>query len=180
MGRNILTLLMQRRQLIHISTPTTLVPEVYVVPNLRFTTDGLLQKWIFVSQEDSNQRFQFPHFRVWRRTGQSYTAVNGTHTMGSNPVRSRDLNVYEYTLDPPAPVEYGDFIGWEQLGASDTRFLPLLVDNTGYSIQYASNQIGNTIRGAEQIYRANPLIGVQLLGKKFLAQYKVTLLLVII
>ena len=161
----LLTLLMQRRQIVHL--PTTLGFSNYVVPELSFTTSGLLQKYIFVSREDSNLRPQLPHFRVWREgTGQGFITVNGTYTSGRQPLRSRDLNVYEYALDPPVPVEMGDFIGWEQHLMSTTRLLPLLVNNTGYTIHRATDLRENEIRGTTVLsYRANPLIGVQILGK---------------
>ena len=165
MPLELLTLLMQRGQIIHIKT--TLGFTNYVVPELSFTTSGLLQKYIFVSREDSNPRPQLPHFRVWREgTDQGFIAVDGTYTFGRQPVRSQDLNVYEYTLDPPVPVEVGDFIGWEQHLTSTTRLLPLLLNNTGYTIHRASALTGNEIRGTTVLsYKANPLIGVQILGK---------------
>ena len=164
MNETLLKLLLQKRELSHIPTETTFAT-ILIVPDLQFTSDGLLQKWVFVSREDSNLRSDHPHFRVWRRVDQGFIAVSGTYTFGETPIRSRDLNVYEYTIDPPAQVEAGDFVGWEQVAASDTRLLPLLVNNTGYEIHLVTLN-GDRILQTEQLpYQANPLIGVQMLGK---------------
>ena len=165
MSHNLLSLLVKKKQLTHLPR-TGPVPDTFVFPDLKFTTDGLLQKWIFVSGEDSYLRPDLPHFRVWRSTEQEFVAVNGTYTKGQTPTRGPYLNVYEYTLDPPASVMEGDFIGLEQASVVSTRFLPLLLNNTGYDLHMATNTINNRILGTHlRDYKYDPLIGVQLLGK---------------
>ena len=170
MNQALLKLFLQKRELGHIPTARTFAT-TFIVPDLQFTSGGLLQKWIFVSREDSNLRNDHPHFRVWRRLDQGFIAVSGTYTFGESPVRSQNLNVYEYTLDPPARVESGDCVGWEQVAASDTRLLPLLVKNTGYDIHMVTNIIVDRILNTEKLTdKSNPLIGVQmLLGKNHLS-----------
>ena len=172
MSRNLLSLLVERRKLTHLSPTSSNVPDVFVFPGLRFTVNGLLRKWIFVSGDDSFLRPDFPNFRVWRSMGQEFVAVSGTNTSGLTPVRSPNLNVYEYTLDPPAPVLKGDFIGLEQTRDSRTRFLPLLLNNTGYELHIATHTIGNRILGTElREYKCDPLIGVQFLGRQDIYSY---------
>ena len=167
MSESILTLLVQRQQLTHIPTQNQLQSIHHIIPDLKFTASGLLQKWIFVSEEDSQFKVEFPNFNVWRRNNQGfYTMVNGTSTTELTPMKSHHLNVYEYILDSPAQVEADDFIGWEQTEGDDIRYLPLVLKNTGYSIEMVSRLVGSHIRDTDPLpYRVNPLIGVELLRK---------------
>ena len=163
MSHNVLTLLLQKRELTHIMTDTI---SFFVVPELVFTTSGLLQKWIFVAEERSNFATDYPHFQVRRRTDQGgFAAVNGTDTSGKVPVRSGSLNVYEYILDPPALVESGDFVGWSQPAMNKARLLLLVLKNTGYDIHFVTENSANVIEETQILDRYNPLIGVQMLGK---------------
>lgn len=159
MSESLLKLLVKKTQL------TTLNEiSANIAPDLRFTVGGLLQKWIFASGEDSELRSSYPHFRVWRKNGELFEAVDGTFTgdLDRVPTKSSQLNVYEYTLNPPAQVEAGDCIGWQHLTASSTRYIPLLLNNTGYEIFRIRS--GGVLE--LQSYRMDPLISVQLLRKK--------------
>ena len=166
MSRTLLTLLaLKKRSLTHVQRTLTLV-----APDLTFTTDGLLQKWMFVSEDGSSILTGYPHFQVWRIAEQGFTAVNGTSTHSYTPARSGELNVYEYTLDPPAYVQSGDFVSWEHTLAS--RWLPLVVNNTGYEIHLATSKLNDVIFATDLLeYHSNPLIGVQMLGKNNTVKY---------
>ena len=163
MSESILTLLVQKQQLTHVPTEQQIH---HIVPDLKFTTSGLLTRWLFVSREDSQFKLEFPNFFVWRQNNQGYTMVDGTTTNVLTPMRSHHLNVYEYILDPPAQVEVDDFIGWEQVADHSIKYLPLVLNNTGYSIERVTDLIFTDIRSTVLLpYRVNPLIGVQLLSK---------------
>ena len=140
----------------------------YVVPELKFTTSGLLKKWLFVTERGSFLKSQYPHFQVWRATDLGFTLVSGTATL-SSPTASQSghLNVYEYVLDPPAPVRPGDFIGWDQPEEATARLLPYLLNNTGYQTHLATKILSdNIIEGTTILdYRSIPLISVELLGE---------------
>ena len=167
MGHRLLPLLIQKGRLTPIMTSSIGSTDIFVFPDLKFTVDGLLEKWIFVSRDVSPIKPYLPHFRVWRRAeNQGYVAVSGTHTMGLTPVKTQYLNVYEYTLDPPAQVLEGDFIAFEQLDSRLTKFLPLLVNNTGYDLKFVSHSMDDDrILGTEPFGQYNPLFGVQMLGE---------------
>ena len=167
MSHRLLSLLIHRDRLTPIMTRGSYYPNKYVFPDLQFTTDGLLEKWIFVSGNDSPIRPYLPHFRVWRRVeDQGYVEVNGTHTLGLTPVKTQYLNVYEYILDSPAQVLEGDFIGFEQLDSNSTSFLPLLISNTGYDLYFVFLTLNERIFGTELVSpKYNPLFGVQMLGE---------------
>ena len=169
MSHRLLSLLIHRDRLTPIMTRYN---SYYVIPNLQFTADGLLEKWIFVSGNDSPIKPYLPHFRVWRRVeDQGYVEVNGTHTLGLTPVKTQYLNVYEYILDSPAQVLEGDFIGFEQFHSNLTRHLPLLVNNTGYDLHLVSHLVNGRILGTKLLgLKYNPLFGVQMLGKAWCSE----------
>ena len=173
MSRTLLTLLaLKKRPLTHILKPFTLV-----APDLTFTTDGMLQKWMFVSEDNPSIWIGYPHFQVWRRTEQGFIAVNGTSTHSYTPVRSGELNVYEYTLDPPAQIQSGDFVSWEHPSSRNSwaRWLPLVVNNTGYKMHLVTSKSNDFIFETELLeYQSNPLIGVQMLGKNNCSQVRVS------
>ena len=154
MGHRLLLLLIHRDRL----TPIMTRYNYNVFPDLQFTADGLL-----------------PHFRVWRRVkDQGYVEVNGTTTLGLTPVKTQYLNVYEYILDSPAQVLEGDFIGFEQMDYNSTRFLPLVISNTGYDLYFV---LYLAIAGPKIILHTellspkyNPLFGVQMLGKAWCSE----------
>ena len=174
MSHRLLSLLIHRDRFTPIMTRYS-YNHYYLFPDLQFTTDGLLEKWIFVSGNDSPIRPHLPHFRVWRRVeDQGYVEVNGTHTLGLTPVKTQYLNVYEYILDSPAQVLDGDFIGFEQMNYNSTRFLPLLISNTGYDLYFVFHSviaIPKRILGTELLSpKYNPLFGVQMLGKAWCSE----------
>ena len=163
-SRDLLVLLEQKRALSFIPTENF---GIYVVPELKFTTSGLLKKW-FVAERGSFLKSQYPHFQVWRTTDLGFTPVSGTATLSSpTPSQSGHLNVYEYVVDPPAPVMPGDFIGWDQPDMASARLLPYLLNNTGYQTHLVTQILSdNVIEGTTILdYRSIPLISVELLGE---------------
>ena len=74
---------------------------------------------------------------------QGYVEVNDTHP---GPYPSQDTTS-EYILDSPAQVLEGDFIVFEQLDSNSTRFLPLLISNTGYDLYFVFLTLNERIFG---------------------------------
>ena len=60
MSHRLLSLLIHRDRLTPIMTRGSYYHKKYVFPDLQFTTDGLLEKWIFVSGNDSPIRPYLP------------------------------------------------------------------------------------------------------------------------
>ena len=137
-----------------------------VVPELKFTTSGLLTKWIFAAQYTTILNSAYPHFQVWRKTGSTFTAVEGTITSSSLPSRSTFLNVYEYFLEPPVPVEAGDFVGMVVPGSNDGRLKLSIIRGVGYDIHTVSGQNGNVIFLTTAGPPSIPQINVELLGEQ--------------
>ena len=137
-----------------------------VVPELKFTASGLLTKWIFAAQYTTIFNSLYPQFRVWRKTGSTFTAVEGTISSSYLPSRSTFLNVYEYFLDPPVPVEAGDFVGMVVPNSKDARLRLSIIRGIGYDIHTVSGQRGDVIFLTTVGSPAIPQINVELLGKQ--------------
>ena len=85
----------------------------YVFPSLQFSENGLLEKWLFAAELVRMSFSQLEpisiEFQVWRRMEGQVTVINTTHV--TSPTRTGYFNVYEYTVDPPLPVQAGDYVG---------------------------------------------------------------------
>ena len=79
-----------------------------VTPEMKFTCDGLITKWI-VGAQWFNSNNLYPELQVWSNVVDSiYRKINGTiiniETQSSN-------RLYEYEVFPPIPVQAGDVLG---------------------------------------------------------------------
>ena len=82
----------------------------HIIPDMSFTSDGTLMRWRFAAEDrGTNKRTMYPEFQIWRGDGSSYTRVNTT--AGMQPTVTDHLNVYEYVLADPWPVQDGDILG---------------------------------------------------------------------
>ena len=123
---------------------------IYVVPDLKFSEGGLLERWIFVAHKTLFNNNDCPHFQVWRRTGSTLTAVKGTAT---------------FSL-PPVPVEAGDLVGWSQANIATANLRLTVIKNTGYNIHQVTSGDENTIQTTMELdFQSIPLIGTKLLGE---------------
>ena len=139
-----------------------------VVPELTFITSGLLRKWSFVAEKTFSVQTEYPKFQVWRRDGQVFTAVSGTSTPSSAPSLSGYLNVYEYILDPPVPVEAGDFVGMEVPERIEAQLRFSMVRGVGYDIHQVTFKFDDEIRSTLVLTsQFIPLLNVELLGKPY-------------
>ena len=79
-----------------------------ISPEMRFTCDGMITKWIVGAEFDSRDNL-YPELQIWRNTGDTkYEKINGTliEFQTSSPSK-----VYEYEDFPPIPVKSGDILG---------------------------------------------------------------------
>ena len=99
--------------------PTGVVTQL-ITPDMRFTCDGMITKWIIAAIVNSD----VPHtaeLQLWRSTTNGvYEKINGTQiTMTASPPA-----VYEFDNFSPIPFQVGDILG---------LFLPLQQAITPYS-----------------------------------------------
>ena len=92
-----------------------LIPESTqtVSPHTSFTCDGNVTKWIVHWQESSSG--SFPEIQVWRFSNEANTVSQlvGSTAITAEPGATRAIahRVFEFTVDPPLPVQAGDVLG---------------------------------------------------------------------
>ena len=126
MGPETLYLRAQAIDFVDDVTRDMLTEQQHIIPDMSFTSDGTLMRWMFAAEDrGTNKRTMYPEFQIWRGDGSSYTRVNTT--AGMQPTVTDHLNVYEYVLADPWPVQDGDILG---------IFLPKDKDNTRLSLYF--------------------------------------------
>lgn len=91
-----------------------------IIPQLNFTCNGSLTKWIFVATWRSGNRNSYPELQIWRPNGSdSYTKwQNSTVNITTQP----NTNRYEYIPNPPLEFQAGDVVGIFQPSQAGRRF----------------------------------------------------------
>ena len=80
-----------------------------ITPDMKFTCDGMITKWIIGAGWRNNDVNLYPELQVWRNSGNDiYQKINGTFI--TVQTRSED-QIYEYSNFPPIPFQSGDVLG---------------------------------------------------------------------
>ena len=101
--------------------------EYMVFPHLNVSQDGYLVRWTFTAEDlgQGEWRTQYPQLYIlasdFRHTSSGNERVVCLNS--SQSVATEYLNVYEYTVDPPLPVETGYFIAIYQPPRETARLL---------------------------------------------------------
>ena len=93
-----------------------------IIPDIRFTCNGTLTKWIIGAQRTLTQAANHPQLQIWRQIQETpnpydittfsvITALNATSV----------LNVYEYVPNPPLEFQPNDVLGLYQPHIGDTQ-----------------------------------------------------------
>ena len=79
-----------------------------ITPNITFTCDGWITKWIIGALWDNNDML-FPELQIWRNDGNAtYRKINGTFISVET---SNASLIYEYSNFSPIPFQAGDILG---------------------------------------------------------------------
>ena len=79
-----------------------------ISPEMRFTCDGMITKWIVGAEFNSRDNL-YPELQIWRKSGdETYEKINGTFIQFPTSVTGR---IYEYDDFSPIPVKAGDILG---------------------------------------------------------------------
>ena len=79
-----------------------------IAPDIKFTCDGMITKWIVGADWDKNKNL-YPELQIWRSSGNDmYQKINGTFIAVEN---KNNRKVYEYDDFAPIPVQAGDLLG---------------------------------------------------------------------
>ena len=97
---------------ISIMSATNIDRRQYISPEINFTCDGMITKWIIVANSftGGNNQF-FPELQVWRNVGNdTYHKISGTHIFLPFVPQSTNT-LFEYSSFDPIPVRAGDVLG---------------------------------------------------------------------
>ena len=99
------------RHLLNLDDVSTLVhtdPRQQISPDMKFTCDGVITKWIIGADYWSSNTLN-PEFQIWRNVGnQTYEKIDGVSI--SFPTRiAREM--YDYAEFSPIQVKSGDVLG---------------------------------------------------------------------
>ena len=79
-----------------------------ITPNIKFTCDGMITKWIVGADWNSGDNF-YPELQIWRSSGNdTYQKINGTFLEFEDSSSNR---IYEYDNFSPIPFLAGDILG---------------------------------------------------------------------
>jgi hypothetical protein len=83
-----------------------------ISPEMRFTCDGNITKWIIGADYDNRYGENdnlYPELQIWRKDGdETYEKISGTFIEAPTLVNTR---IYEYDNFSPIPVKSGDILG---------------------------------------------------------------------
>ena len=108
-----------------------------IIPDIKFTCDGLITKWILGAKWD-NQDYLYPELQVWRSTGNDvYHKINGTVI---NIVAESPTRIYEYDNFSPIPVLAGDILGVFIPTSWDSRLRLWSEKDNGPTVYYVDTE----------------------------------------
>ena len=81
-----------------------------ITPDMRFTCDGMITKWIIGADWGSgDDDTLYPELQIWRTIGNdTYQKISGTFI---TPPTENTNRLYEYDDFSPIPVQTGDILG---------------------------------------------------------------------
>ena len=93
-----------------------------VIPDMKLPRSGNLTRLLFagIYLTRSNDRINYPEIQFWRHeegSNTTYEKIASTEITGP-PQFTGDLNVYQFTFEPPLAVSEGDSLGYSQFPAN--------------------------------------------------------------
>jgi len=82
-----------------------------IIPGIHFTCTGMLTKWIIGAQRTLTQTTNHPQLQIWSRrspTSNTFDRISFNNLIDLNA--TDDLNVYEYTPNPPLQFQADDLL----------------------------------------------------------------------
>ena len=86
-----------------------------VSPHTSFTCNGNVTKWIMRWIQVTSSSMNFPELQVWRPSNEANVTFQlvGSTAITADPGATRAIAdfVFEFTVNPPLPVQAGDVLG---------------------------------------------------------------------
>ena len=123
------------RSLETVGSATNPDQRLQITPDIKFTCDGMITKWIVGADWDSSDSL-YPELQVWRNIGNDvYQKRNGTFITIPSVSSNR---IYEYDNFSPIPFQAGDILG-VFLPRNGNARLRLLSETTNSPTNYYLN-----------------------------------------
>ena len=140
-----------------------------IIPGIKFTCTGTLTKWIIGAQRTLTQATNHLQLQIWRRRqGSSNTYDRTTFSDITALNDTNDLNVYEYTPNPPLEFQPNDILGLYAPLRDETPIRVWYEVGTGPSNYVLFNQSSPVASGfttGEGFDNNLPLVAVEVNGK---------------
>ena len=102
--------------------------EQRLFPDIQFTCNGLITKWI-VGAQTGTSLTRMPELQIWRNnSGNTFTKISSSLLI---PNEIGNANVHEFTPNPPLMFQDGDILGVYQPEDSQSQLVLYYQDNTG-------------------------------------------------
>jgi len=93
-----------------------------IIPGICFTCTGMLTKWIVGAQRTLIRATNHLQLQIWRQRSPTSNTLDRTHFSDLTDLNATDdLNVYEYTPNPPLQFRANDLLGVFQPPSTDTQ-----------------------------------------------------------
>ena len=138
---------------------TRISEEQYVFPDITFTCNGFITKWIVGGTTGNNKPSQ-PELQIWQNTGgTSYTKTNSSLLSFIALV----YNVAEYTLTTPLEFQEGDILGVYQPSSMDSALVVYYQKHDGpVNYEEGNNTLSTVTLGNPDEYYDYPLVTVEI------------------
>ena len=144
-----------------------------ITPDIRFTCDGIITKWIVGANWNSNNGL-YPEVQLWRSSGNDlYQKINGTFIEVETENEER---VYEYDNFSPIPFQAGDILGVFIPPRESSKLNPRREDGHGHTNYFIRTPDSATVSPYDSIdlqqdtpqvlsFVYHPLVTVEIIGK---------------
>ena len=113
-----------------------------ITPDIRFTCDGMITKWIVGADWNSNGSL-YPEVQIWRSSGNDmYWKINGTLIEVET---ENEEQIYEYDNFPPIPFQAGDILGVFTPPYPDSKLRVRAETEHGHTNYYIDLNISDTV-----------------------------------
>ena len=145
-----------------------------IIPGIHFTCTGMLTKWIIGAQRTLTQTTNHLQLQIWRqrrRTNHRYDRIDFSDLTDLNA--TDDLNVYEYTPNPPLQFQADDLLGLFLPRRTETQVVVYLQEDGGPQSYRRSNRNSalSSFTTSDRRVRIDtdiPLVVVEVSGKPYI------------
>ena len=154
-----------------------------IIPGIHFTCTGMLTKWIIGAQRILTQTTNHLQLQIWRRrrqTNNRYDRIDYSDLTDLNA--TDDLNVHEYTPNPPLQFQADDLLGLFLPRRTETQVEAYLQEGGGPQSYRRSNRNSALSSFSTSGRRVGtdidmPLVAVEVSGKPYILITKFCMLL---